>query len=274
MQVTADEVISGNRFLAMCHELGISYAKTDYIGEAVPGAPGVLVTHNGGYNVRAGPQGSYALTTPHNIHNPPGAHFLEVPGHWYCLNADADNELLHGIPLGVDNWEIPAGHEDSKHFTLSPDGSRAGSLVLDRLGQRLPTRGRVYLRLASSTAPYGRGYCMLALQDKPFVTHDAERLEPGDFLDQLLCHEFVACPEGNGIDTHRMWEALYLGCWPIVKRSRAMLEFAGLPIMFVDSWDDVEEWALDAHLGQVVRGAFSMGKATLSYWKVRLCQHF
>ena len=27
----------------------------------------------------------------------------------------------------------------------------------------------------------------------------------------------VAAPRGNGLDTHRLWEALYLGCVPIVQ---------------------------------------------------------
>ena len=34
----------------------------------------------------------------------------------------------------------------------------------------------------------------------------------------LLNYMFVICPEGNGIDTHRMWEALYLRTIPIIKK--------------------------------------------------------
>ena len=33
----------------------------------------------------------------------------------------------------------------------------------------------------------------------------------------LLTSNFVLCPEGNGIDTHRVWEALYSGSIPIVR---------------------------------------------------------
>ena len=36
----------------------------------------------------------------------------------------------------------------------------------------------------------------------------------------LLKYMFVACPEGNGIDTHRFWEALYLRTIPIIAKKQ------------------------------------------------------
>ena len=267
--VSPGEVICGNRILEMCHHAGVAYAKTDYISTLVPGAPGRIVTHNGGWNIRRGPHGWFAVTSPNC-----SVSFAEIPEgwHWWCLNAEADDPRLHGVPLGVDNWEVPECGRGSKHYTLPPDGSLAGMLILDRIGKRLPLVNRVYLRLRLDTAPYERTYCQKALENAPFVTSVDDRVDTDTFFDALASHEFVLCPEGNGIDCHRIWEALYLGCWPIVKRTRAMLEFKGLPILWVDSWDDVQEWLLDAHLEKVKDGQFSMDKATLSYWRRAICQ--
>jgi hypothetical protein len=52
---------------------------------------------------------------------------------------------------------------------------------------------------------------------------------------------FVASPPGNGLDTHRTWEAMYLKCIPIVIRSHMTERFfnLGLPIWVVDSYDDI-----------------------------------
>jgi len=44
------------------------------------------------------------------------------------------------------------------------------------------------------------------------------------------------CPRGNGIDCHRVWETLYLGRVPIIKKERAMRYFEELPIVFLDDW--------------------------------------
>ena len=55
---------------------------------------------------------------------------------------------------------------------------------------------------------------------------------------------FVPSPAGNGLDCHRTWEALYLGCIPVVLRS----EYCGdnsWPVMLVDSWDELLSLNLD-----------------------------
>ena len=50
---------------------------------------------------------------------------------------------------------------------------------------------------------------------------------------------FVACPRGNGTDTHRFWETLYRGSIPVVKRSNWSESIKTLNIPFVElsNWD-------------------------------------
>ena len=62
------------------------------------------------------------------------------------------------------------------------------------------------------------------------------------FLTEFMRHHFILCPPGNGVDTHRLWETLTAGSYPIVLKSEAMKPFEALPILFVD---DVEEIALN-----------------------------
>lgn len=68
-------------------------------------------------------------------------------------------------------------------------------------------------------------------------------LSYGDYLQFLGQHKFAICPEGNGIDTHRLWECLYLGVIPIVKSNGLLRGFplGDMPIMVVDSWCDITE---------------------------------
>jgi hypothetical protein len=55
---------------------------------------------------------------------------------------------------------------------------------------------------------------------------------------------FVASPPGNGIDTHRTWEAMYLRCVPIVLRSEMTMRYwdIGLPIWVVDSYEELVDF--------------------------------
>ena len=55
---------------------------------------------------------------------------------------------------------------------------------------------------------------------------------------------FVSCPEGNGIDTHRLWEALYLKTIPIMKKNKMspFLKKINLPILVLNKWTDLLEY--------------------------------
>lgn len=59
----------------------------------------------------------------------------------------------------------------------------------------------------------------------------------------LQKYAFVAAPPGNGLDTHRMWEAFYFKCVPIVKRSymTSVYESLGLPVWVVNSYEDLKD---------------------------------
>lgn len=52
---------------------------------------------------------------------------------------------------------------------------------------------------------------------------------------------FVPCPRGNGLDTHRIWEALYLGAVPVVLNSDRFTALDGWPVLFIEEWKDIIE---------------------------------
>lgn len=63
-------------------------------------------------------------------------------------------------------------------------------------------------------------------------------------INRLAKYKWCICPEGNGVDTHRLWEAMYLKCVPIVLRSPfidALMHYTEgeLPIYVVDSWNQL-----------------------------------
>jgi hypothetical protein len=88
--------------------------------------------------------------------------------------------------------------------------------------------------------------------------------------DALKRYKFVAAPPGNGLDTHRTWEAIYLGCIPIVLRSHMTMRFSelGLPVLIVDSFEEVcrlEENDL-ARIYQELLPRFNSSAIWAQYW--------
>jgi len=66
-------------------------------------------------------------------------------------------------------------------------------------------------------------------------------------------YRYVACPEGNGMDTHRFWETLYRGSIPIVIDSPFVRNWQdlGVPMVVLDDWSDIEQTTWRAHPAQV-----------------------
>ena len=60
-----------------------------------------------------------------------------------------------------------------------------------------------------------------------------------DYLQNLGEHKFCLCPRGNGIDTHRFWEAQYLDCIPVILWQDWTASYSGLPVLILQSWDEL-----------------------------------
>jgi hypothetical protein len=61
-------------------------------------------------------------------------------------------------------------------------------------------------------------------------------------------YAFSISPHGNGLDCHRTWEDLVLGCIVIVKTSSLDPLYEGLPVVIVTDWSEVTTENLDKWL--------------------------
>jgi rRNA processing protein Gar1 len=100
-----------------------------------------------------------------------------------------------------------------------------------------------------------------------FEPHYIQRKATWDSMSRFV---FVLCPHGGGLDTHRLWEALILGCIPIIKSSGLDPLFEDLNVCIVKSWSDVNVTRLVEHI-QTMKPT-NKKKLTLNYWidKIRL----
>lgn len=73
----------------------------------------------------------------------------------------------------------------------------------------------------------------------PLVT--VEQLASDDYFQALTRFDFLVCPLGNGIQVPKMVEALLMGCIPMATRHATFVELQqrGMPMLLVDSWEDV-----------------------------------
>jgi hypothetical protein len=83
-------------------------------------------------------------------------------------------------------------------------------------------------------------------------------------------YAFVASPHSNGLDCIRTWEALVLGCIPIVCSSPIDPVYEGLPVLIVPRWSDVTRELLDKTFAKFQTRTWELERLTLAYWVGRI----
>ena len=61
-----------------------------------------------------------------------------------------------------------------------------------------------------------------------------------EYLIELKRHKYAICPEGNGLDTHRFWECLYMNTIPIcLKNTLTEYYKKYFPIIVLNNWEEL-----------------------------------
>jgi len=170
---------------------------------------------------------------------------------WYAQNAILDHPKLVPVPIGIANKQWPHGNIDNFLHVMRLDNKKENVVYKNfDIGTNMGVRSRVN---------------QITNQNNIFMDRTYPHTE---YLQRVAKSLFVISPPGNGIDCHRIWEALYLGTVPIVERSPAFRNFTDLPILFIDKWEDVTLDFVKAQIPYFYGGhKFDLTKITLPYWK-------
>ncbi len=98
------------------------------------------------------------------------------------------------------------------------------------------------------------------------VYYEPNKIERQATWEKQSEYAFVISPHGNGLDCHRTWEALCLGCIPIVKSSPLDLLYEDLPVLIVKEWSDVSQDLLNNTITKFKNRKFNYDKLNLKYW--------
>ena len=102
-----------------------------------------------------------------------------------------------------------------------------------------------------------------------FGTYDMTSLQ---YYWRVAEHLFTVSPEGNGVDCHRTWEALYLRSIPIVQRSKEMEHFSDLPILFTQDYTELTPEYLHEQYMRILDTNYNIEKLYASYWRTHVEQ--
>ena len=232
--------------LSKLFDKAIVYTHTMYVKELfelldkVPNINVTLISHNCDENVNE------TYKVPKNVIV------------WYTTNCDVDNDKIKSIPIGLEN---------SQWFT---EIHKKNKMVL-KLTEPKKFKNLVYVNFNIDTNKKERQECFdyFKTQCSCWVTIDNKKngIDFDNYLDNIYNHKFVVCPDGNGIDTHRLWETLYMNSIPIVKRNINTIFYEDLPICFIHNWDEVTEEFLVRSYIKIKTEKWNLQKLDFNYWK-------
>ncbi len=193
----------------------------------------ILVTHNSALTVG---RHSTILNHPHLVK-------------WYGQNM-LNHPKTEGIPLGLNN---SSWNKSDYNLCCQCKKNKKENLL--------------YLNFNLHTNPRRKGIYEL-LKKKGFEM--SKKCSWTEYIQQLSTYKFCISPPGAGVDCHRIWEAIYVGCIPIVEMNDLLYPyFKELPILFVKNYNNIDNNCLEEKYKEFKGEKYSEEKTKLSYWYER-----
>jgi len=142
----------------------------------------------------------------------------------YSQNLCFVHDKVHSLPIGLANSQWAHGNIQS---------------IVDIMKRNVVKTSKVYFNFSVQTNVSKRLPCYQSLISR---IQFLPTIPPVNYHSLLASYEFCICPEGNGVDTHRLWEALYLKCVPIVLKTEfieTLRQYMDLPMVVLNSWDEL-----------------------------------
>jgi hypothetical protein len=174
----------------------------------------LIVFHNGDNPI------NYELLLP----------FLEANPTVYAWvqNNVVSHPRIRSLPIGEQNrmWREGTA-EFEPPITVCRSSSREYGILYPWCSDTHPSR-RIWFEQARGLRAW-----------RPDMHLFTARQPKEDYIESMESAYTVICPRGNGLDTHRHWEALYKGAWAIVPANAhtacMLLEYPSLPFIPIQS---------------------------------------
>jgi hypothetical protein len=164
----------------------------------------------------------------HNSDNCVNEKFIDILNNTNCKIIFAQNTIInhtniHYLPIGIANSKWKHGNIEILQDIIKKNNAKINN---------------IFFNFTIDTNPIKRNLCYDVLSKKiNFINNINNQY---NYLNILSSYKFCICPEGNGADTHRLWECLYLKVVPICLDSIFIRIIAkDFPILIIDNWNNL-----------------------------------
>jgi hypothetical protein len=189
--------------------------------------------------------------------------------HWFSQNCIYNHPKITNLPIGMDYHTL---NENENFWGKMSLPIEQENCIINIKNNSKPFYERECKCYTTFHFSY-RGYKyendrINALINIPsnLVYYEPKLVTRNDSWINQTKYSFVISPHGNGLDCHRTWESLILGCIPIVKKSNIDALYEDLPVLIVDNWIDINQELLNNTINIFKYKVFNYDKLSLEYW--------
>ena len=146
---------------------------------------------------------------------------------WYAQNLSIkQNKFIGSIPIGLENLRFQLNGV-LNDFIEKPSIKNQNKILASFSIATNPEKRENLMKIAKNNT---------IIDVKNFANHKS-------YFEGLQLYKFNLCPEGNGLDTHRIWESLLVKTIPVMEDSVFTKNLASLnfPILVLESWQDLND---------------------------------
>lgn len=180
---------------------------------------------------------------------------------WFTINKFIWNNKIITLPMG-----LPDILQINKKISYRYNRPKILNEVLNK---KKEIKNLCFINFSANTYKSERCVILNNYKNKEWVTYNlTNKTENGykKYLENIHSHKFVFAPRGNGINTYRLWESLYLRTIPIVKYHVNYEGYKKLPILFVNNWHNITEDFLNKKYDEIMSKEYNFEKLRISYW--------
>jgi len=192
--------------------------------------------------------------------------------HIFAQNATISHHKVTAMPIGLDYHSQMEFDDAFGEPSASPKAQE--KILQDIKDASLPFAKRKIMCYANFNSSedaskklfgYDRKNAVEQIQ-KDLIDYQEDKVTRSDTWKKQINYAFVICPHGMGLDCHRQWEALCLGCIPVVVTSPIDVLYKDLPVLILQKWSDITPQLLQDTVNKFKDMKFDYNKLLLSYW--------
>lgn len=230
-----DIIIQFNRYSSLHNNKNIFFAHMGQLGDITRQVTdlkekAILITGNSDYilqpeNEKNNEESEIFVTIPDNVQK------------WFTANCFSNNLKIQILPAGIEN---SVDCKRTGHGVGWPAAIEKKNLLSQKYNV-IPTK-KIYANFHIGSNPPHRTAVKNICENKDYVTLKNYGIPYAEFVSDILDHEAVICPQGNGGsgDNHRIYETLYLRRIPITFNKKLYNKLHNLfPVVLLNNVEEL-----------------------------------